>query len=161
VQFAQQLGLLVDSPRAAKRLMNTYRLIRSTQHVGSRSRFLGSDGQPGEYQAVLTLLAVAAGYPTVADRLLVALEHDVGNHRINYWPDFVAALNPQGTDASPGALVPTDFTSTSLGNIARADAASWANLHQGLQASIAPNGLADLEPYQRWGSVVARFSFTL
>jgi hypothetical protein len=161
VQFAQQLGLLVDSPRAAKRLMNTYRLIRATQHVGSRSRFLGSDGQPGEHQAVLTLLAVAAGYPTVADRLLVALEHDAGSKGINRWPDFVAALDPQGADASPGALVPTDFTATSLSNIARGDTADWANLHQGLQASIASNDLADLKPYQRWGRVVARFSFTL
>jgi hypothetical protein len=161
VQFAQQLGPLVDSPRAAKRLMNTYRLIRATQHVGSRSRFLGSDGQPGEYQAVLTLLAVAAGYPTMADRLLVALENDAGGTGISRWPEFVAALDPKGADEPPGVLVPTGFAASSLGNIARADAAIWTNLHQALQASIAPNGLADLEPYQRWGRVVARFSFTL
>jgi len=141
--------------------MNTYRLIQATQHVGSRSRFLGSDGQPGEYQTVLTRLAVAAGYPMVADRLLVALENDAGSNGISRWSDFVAALDPQGAHGSPGALVPTDFAATSPGSIARADAASWANLHQGLQASIVPDGLADLEPFQRWGAVVARFSFTL
>jgi hypothetical protein len=161
VQFAQQLGPLVDSPRAAKRLMNTYRLIRATQHVGSRSRFLGSHGPAGEYQAVLTLLAVAAGYPRIVDRLLVALQHDVASQAITRWPDFVAALGPGGANGSPGALVPRDLTGASLGAIAKADAASWANLHQALQACAAQNGLADLEPYQRWGSVVARFSFTL
>ena len=87
VRFAQRLGYLVDSPRAAKRLMNTYRLIRATQHVGMRSRFLGTDGRPGDYIALMTLLAVAA---TVPDRLLAALEHDtVGVHT---WSDFIDRL---------------------------------------------------------------------
>jgi hypothetical protein len=161
VQFAQQLGPLVHSPRAAKRLMNTYRLIRATQHVGSRSRFLGSDGQPGEYQAVLTLLAVAAGYPRTADRLLVALEDDAASQGIGRWPDFIAALQPGGAGRSPGALVPTDLARGSVGNVAQAEATDWANLYQALQASIGPNSLADLEPYRHWGRVIARFSFTL
>jgi hypothetical protein len=161
VEFAQQLGPLVDSPRAAKRLMNTYRLIRATQHVGSRSRFLGSDGRPGEYQTVLTLLAVAAGYPTMADRLLVALEDDAGRERILGWSSFVAALKPADADGAPGALVPADLVGRWPDDAAQAEAAMWANLHQGLQASLASNTLDDLEPYQRWGRVVARFSFTL
>jgi hypothetical protein len=160
VEFAQRLGPLVDSPRAAKRLMNTYRLVRATQHVGSRSRFLGSDGSAGEYQAVLTLLAVAAGYPTMADRLLVALEDDATTKGTDCWSDFVAALNP-GVGGSPDSLVPADLTDSSVDDAARAEAATWANLHQGLQASLAQDGLDDLEPYQRWGRVVARFSFTL
>jgi len=161
VQFAKELSPLVDSPRAAKRLMNTYRLIRATQHVGSRSRFLGSDGPTGEYQAVLTLLAAAAGYPRIMDRLLVALQHDVAVKGISNWPGFIAALDPGGANGSSGPLVPADLTGDSLSAIAKADAASWANLHQALQASVAHNGLGDLEPYQRWCRVVARFSFTL
>jgi len=112
VQFAQQLRPLVSSPRAAKRLMNTYRLIRATQHVGSRSLFLGRDGTAGNYQALLTLLAVAAGYPRVADRLLLALEDDPAGKGISSWPDFVAALNPRGptgpTERRRRAIARTD-----------------------------------------------------
>jgi hypothetical protein len=159
VEFAQKLGPLVDSPRAAKRLMNTYRLIRATQHVGSRSRFLGTDGSPGEYQAVLTLLAVAAGYPTMADRLLVALEEDAGPKGMSSWSSFVAALDLVDAQGSTGALVPPDLVDPALDGAAEVSA--WVNLYQGLQGSLPENSLDDLEPYQRWGRVVARFSFTL
>ena len=38
---------------------------------------------------------------------------------------------------------------------------SWTNLYQGLAASLNGNRLTDLEPYQRWARIVARFSFTL
>jgi hypothetical protein len=160
VEFAQQLGALVNSPRAAKRLMNTYRLIRATRHVGSRSRFLGTDGQPGEYHAVLTLLAVAAGYPTMADRLLVALQDDAAGLGIRQWSNFVDALNPADEAGKPGRLVPADLVGPSDG-AERNESATWANLHEALQACLAPNKLSDLEPYRRWGSIVARFSFTL
>jgi hypothetical protein len=57
--------------------------------------------------------------------------------------------------------VPADLAGPSLDDAARAEAATWGNLYQGLQASLTQNSLDDLEPYQRWGRVVARFSFTL
>ncbi|HWD78053.1 MAG TPA: P-loop NTPase fold protein [Kribbella sp.] len=159
VTFAQKLGPLVDSPRAAKRLMNTYRLIRATQHVGSRSRFLGVEGQAGEYQVVLSLLAVAAGYPTMADRVLVALQDDARTHAVHTWPAFVAALAPATASSSAGSLVPKDLDL--LNDPERTDSAVWANLHRALTACLPAIQLAELEPYQRWGRIVARFSFTL
>jgi hypothetical protein len=147
IEFAQRLGALVRSPRAAKRLMNTYRLIRATRHVDSRSRFLGGADRAGEYQAVLTLLAVAAGYPAMVDRLLVALEEE---NELHGWPDFVRELSPV---SPPGRHVPADLSDP-------AKLATWTNLYEGL-AGLTGNELADLEPYQRWGRVVARFTFTL
>jgi hypothetical protein len=161
IEFAQRLGALVDSPRAAKRLMNTYRLIRATQHVGSRSTFLGGGGRPGEHQAVLTLLAVAAGYPAMADRLLVALQEDAAGLDIDRWPDFVRELSPADLDRPAGRLVPADLAGPSLDAAAGSELATWKNLCRGLTASLTSNSLADLEPYQRWGRIVARFSFTL
>jgi hypothetical protein len=161
IEFAQQLGALVDTPRAAKRLMNTYRLIRATQHVGSRSRFIGGEQQAGEYQAVLTLLAVAAGYPVMADRLLVALQEDATRNDIHLWPDFVRALGPAGADRPHGQLVPADLAGPSVDAAARDELASWTNLYEGLTASLPSTDLIDLEPYQRWARIVARFSFTL
>ncbi|KQY25218.1 hypothetical protein ASD16_07235 [Cellulomonas sp. Root485] len=170
IQFAQTLGPLVASPRAAKRLMNTYRLIRATRHVGSHSRFLGGglergpghspSGQPGEYQAVLTLLAIAAGYPTMADRIIVALQLDADSRKITTWPDFVRQLDP----ANQGTLVPSDLVGGTDGNsdvVARDDLATWTNLHAALAAALASNQLSDLTPYQYWCGIAARFSFTL
>lgn len=154
VECAQRLGGLVDSPRAAKRLMNTYRLIRATQHVGSRSRFLGGDGRPGEYQAVLTLLAVTAGHPSMADRLLVALQ-DTAGAGIRTWPDFVAGLDPGYADRAGGSLLPADLAGQP------SELAGWTSLHSGLTAGLQATTLDDLEPYRRWGRIVARFSFTL
>ncbi len=157
VLFAQQLGGLVDTPRAAKRLMNTYRLIRATQHVGSRSRFLGTGGEPGEYFAALTLLAVAAGYPTLADRLLVALEEDAATHQIADWEAFLNELEP-----AKGRLVPNDIANPKDDDlIAKAAAAEWENMYNGLRASLNGNKLRLLQPYKHWGRTVARFSFTL
>lgn len=162
VEYAQSLGHLLDTPRAAKRLMNTYRLIRATQHVGSRSRFLGSDGRPGEYQAVLTLLAVAAGYPTLADPLLVALEEDAPKHGVGDWTAFLDGIDPTG----PGALLPAgpdpaEETTNPAAALRGVDVAAWHDLHRGLVESRSSGGLEDLEPYRRWGRIVARFSFTL
>ncbi|AUI57233.1 P-loop NTPase fold protein [Amycolatopsis sp. BJA-103] len=154
VEFAQGLGMLVNSPRSAKRLMNTYRLIRATRHAGPRSRFLGGDGRPGEYQAVLTLLAVVAGHPTLADRLLRALE-DAGKAGVEGWDEFLRELAPGTSDDEAGRLLPPGITGQ------RHELAEWTSLHHGLTTSRRPEMSDDLEGYQRWGRVVARFSFNL
>ena len=156
VQFVQQLGGLVDTPRAAKRLMNIYRLIRATQHVGSRSRFLGADGKAGEYYAVLTLLAIAAGYPTLADRVLVTLEEDTEKKQSTNWEMFVNKL-----DLAKRKKVTVDNDSPiDKDDLSQVEAAEWENMYSGLSESLAGNKLNVIEPYQRWGRTVARFSFT-
>ena len=109
----------------------------------------------GEYQAVLTLLAVAAGYPAMADRLLVALQ---GENDIRGWPEFVRELSPASGDRPAGRLVPADLTNASLDAV---KLTTWTNLCAGLDANLAATALTDLEPYQRWGRIAARFSFTL
>jgi len=40
-------------------------------------------------------------------------------------------------------------------------AAQWENMFKGLKVSLPSNQLHKLEPYQRCGRTVARFSFTL
>ncbi len=157
VEFAQSLGHLLDTPRAAKRLMNTYRLIRSTRSVGS-SEFLGLMERPGEFQAVLTLLTITAGYPTLADRVLVALEEDAGLEKpTTTWNDFAAALQPSSGGAATGAYFPKDLRAADAND----NLAQWTNMTQGISDSTWHNTLTELEPYRRWGRVVARFSFTL
>jgi hypothetical protein len=127
IAFAAQLGPLIASPRATKRLMNTYRLLRSTQLVVAGSRLLGDATRPGEHEAILTLLAVAAGFPEEAEDLLVALER---TNEVT-WPGFVGALSVDLRVA--GAL----------------------------RATLPGTTLLDVEPYRRWGPVVARFTFSI
>ncbi len=162
VEFAQSLGHLLDAPRAAKRLMNTYRLIRSTRSVGF-SEFLGLMERPGEFQAVLTLFAITAGYPTLADRVLVALEEDAGLEKpTTTWNDFVAALQPSSGGAATGAYFPKDLRAADPNdNLAQYELAQWTNMTHGISDSTWHNTRTELEPYRRWGRVVARFSFTL
>lgn len=166
IEFAQKLGPLVDSPRAAKRLMNTYRLIRATRSVGSSS-FLGSDERPGEFQAVLTLLAVGAGFPVLADRLLAVLERDARRSPPReLWSDFVAALQPPVDTADPndtgGEYFPVDLLRVRPGDaLGHHERAQWINLAAALAECAGDNTLTASEPYHRWGPVVARFSFTV
>ncbi|MFG1648127.1 hypothetical protein ACGFMK_48225 [Amycolatopsis sp. NPDC049252] len=131
--------------------MNTYRLIRATWHVGSRSRFLGGDRQPGEFQAVLTLLAAVAGHPTMAARLLLALQNADGDS----WAGFVRRLAPATDDTEPGGLFSGGL------DVSSHDFADWENLHRGLEASRTQEMLDDLGTYRRWGPVIARFGFIL
>jgi hypothetical protein len=124
VEFAQQLGVLVASPRAAKRLMNSYRVIRATRHVGSRSRFLGRDGRPGEYQAVLILLAAAAGHPMMTDRLLVALP-DASTAGLHGWDEFARELSPGNAEGDKGQSL-----ACGSGGL-RAELARWTRMQNG------------------------------
>lgn len=65
LEFLGRLGPLVSSPRAAKRLVNLYRLLRARLSTAELDTFVDQDGAA----AVLVLLAVHAGEAKAADRL--------------------------------------------------------------------------------------------
>ena len=66
-------------------------------------------------------------HPTMADRLLVALQADAPRYKIERWPDFVRELAP-ASDGAPGRLMPPDLT-----DAARDELAGWRNLHERLR----------------------------
>jgi hypothetical protein len=66
VEFLKLLHPAIPTPRAAKRLVNTYRLIKATLSPGELDAFIGGDGKPGEHRLVMLLLAVLIGDPTRA-----------------------------------------------------------------------------------------------
>ncbi|WP_078662417.1 P-loop NTPase fold protein [Streptomyces bicolor] len=68
VAFMAQLGALLPTPRAAKRLVNLYRLVRIGIPATDLPAFASSSG-PAPYQAVQILLAVLAGDPRAAEEL--------------------------------------------------------------------------------------------
>lgn len=64
---------LIRTPRGAKRLLNTYRLVRAGVSESRWDAFRGATQQPGDYLVVMLLLAAASGYPTLARMWFAAL----------------------------------------------------------------------------------------
>jgi hypothetical protein len=68
-QFMAQLGTLLPTPRAAKKLVNLYRLVR----IGIPETELGSFVTDRSYQVVQLLLAILVGSPTVSRTIFTAI----------------------------------------------------------------------------------------
>jgi len=68
-EFMKRLHPLIPSPRAAKRFVNVYRLLRTTVGENEKTAFVAEDKQ-GEYQSVQLLLAVQTGYPNEAMEII-------------------------------------------------------------------------------------------
>ena len=84
LEFLSTLSGLVPTPRATKRLVNTYRLLRAPLDEPSLRRLVDD-----QYGVVLTLLAVMVGFPDIARRLfegLLAEDPDMS------WHDFCEKL---------------------------------------------------------------------
>lgn len=59
-------GALVRTPRAAKRFLNTYRLVRAGLPQRDWDHFRGDGNATGEFRVAMLLLAAAAGSPVLA-----------------------------------------------------------------------------------------------
>ncbi|MFE4969576.1 P-loop NTPase fold protein [Streptomyces sp. NPDC056660] len=97
VAFMTRLGALLPTPRAAKRLVNLYRLVRIGVPATDLPAFASSSG-PAPFQAVQILLAVLAGSPRAAEelfrRLLACQDDDTALADLC----TEAASGPQGFD---------------------------------------------------------------
>jgi hypothetical protein len=154
LEFLDALDRLVDTPRAAKRLLNVYRMIRATRDLGDAASFLGDRDRPGEFQAVVVLLGITAAAPPLAVDVLGAppdreevrgglVHRDPGGS----WAEFAKDLRPEsGRSPIVGALTADD-------------AARWLRLHQGLQAVTGLVTLPDLSAFLAWAPHVRRFSY--
>jgi hypothetical protein len=72
--FLPRLGPLLPTPRAAKRLVNLYRLLRIGVPEAELSEFVGGE-DGGPYQAAAVLLATVIGQPADARALLIELKN--------------------------------------------------------------------------------------
>jgi KAP-like P-loop domain-containing protein len=62
------------TPRAVKRFVNTYRLLKARADAGRFDEVSGAPDAPlGDHEAVAFLLALVTGHPTVAGQVLTAL----------------------------------------------------------------------------------------
>ncbi|MDQ1708527.1 MAG: hypothetical protein QOJ88_1738 [Pyrinomonadaceae bacterium] len=86
--YMKQLHQLIPSPRATKRFINVYRLMRAAVDIDERlvlDEFTGDETQ-GSYRPVLLLLAILTGYPDQATEILRDL---IKNEHPETWWEFV------------------------------------------------------------------------
>ena len=152
----KKLFPFVPSPRAAKRLVNVYRLLRATVGRDEWSTFLGAGGD-GDFRAVLLLLALLTGYPSEGTDILRDLVEDPPG---GTWWQAVAAYAARGAAADD----PTPIKPAVAGGAVSqaAERARWRELLAKLD-EIRVLGVVD-EPvpcavFSAWARRVARYSF--
>jgi len=155
------LAPLVRSPREAKRLLNLYRMLRSTRNLSDASRFLGSDGTAGEFQAVVTLLGLLTANPPLLGQILFAPVDLAGGllggvcqrTALDSWPAFLTGLRPRLT----GERWDNDVRT----GLSERERAEWDQLVERAGPAAALVTLPDLTAFQTWAPHIARFSFLL
>jgi hypothetical protein len=156
LRFMVALSPLFETPRAAKRLVNVYRLLRVS--VGA-DRLLDREG----YEPALLLLAIGIGFPAQAGETFSELAASSA-----MWPEFVQHLEhdargrlTRAAQPLPNSLPDTERRALeeSQGEF-MADALVRAKLADALRR-VAPDAVADLElnAFKPWIPVVAGFSF--
>jgi hypothetical protein len=168
------LGPLVRSPRQAKRLLNLYRMVRSTRDLSPASDFLGSESVPGEYQAVGVLLGLLTAHPRLLGRILgteptETLRGGIGHRDPSQpWRDVVAGLEPRRPDdgaRDDAGLKPhppdVGWHNDVCTNMSDTDRLEWQQLVERVAPATALVQLPDLTAFRFWGPRLARFSFVL
>ncbi|WP_236725078.1 P-loop NTPase fold protein [Amycolatopsis orientalis] len=90
LDFLATLAPLVRSPRAAKRLLNLYRLLRARLAGEELAEFVADGSREAPFRAVLVLLSVLVGYPEAVSWFFASLAGtDPGDRAL----DIVSSLN--------------------------------------------------------------------
>lgn len=151
-----RLDELIPSPRIAKRLVNTYRLIKAMLSPDRLAHFEGGERTPGEFQAVMLLLAMQSGFPTEAYEVFRELAREVRRRplepRWQTWWGLVEAMCPQREDG-------TGWSSKLLGPLTEVEAERWTQLHYALLEQRPHVEVDDLSVYAAHAGSVARFGF--
>ena len=156
------LSGLVRTPRAATRLVNIYGMLRSTRDLTEGGSFLDRPGRPGDYQAVVQLLGILSGAPELLGPLLWGrLASGAVEHRAlcrtnppKTWRVFVEQLSPREANGVVVQRRGRPVERRRGGGVAPCSSTSCA-------ASTEYAALDDIEPFRKWGPLVARFSFLL
>jgi len=138
--FIQLLHAFIDRPRLAKRFINIYRLLRVRADDEGESALFAGSSSSREYRAASILLAIHVGHPTIAARVIDALDRapDDGS-----WPDLLEALaggRVAGVVCSEREKREIDAVASTL-------------------RRIGDRMPAELEAYRRWAPRVACYSF--
>jgi hypothetical protein len=147
--FMKTLYKLIPSPRAGKRLINIYRLLRASVNNAEYPAFIGNDAS-GEYQCALLLLGMLTGYPSEASEILEALIRDQPNET---WGEFLNSIKEKISPAHQSGEVPKIEANS------RPNSQSWNELFSKLQDLTGNITLRPCSTFVKWAPRVARYSF--
>ena len=162
LQFLQSLADFIPTPRAAKRLANTYRLIRVLLTPAEYAEYTSSTDQ--HYKVVLTLLGVLVGFP---EQATIVFE-EILTTRIDDWPTFKAKIiDTAGRTERPSQLEAENGQS---GEVPRSNGAdpptavtrdeTWGRLSSALRDLDAAMSLpSSMSAYREWARNISRYSF--
>lgn len=156
----KKVHALIPSPRAAKRFVNVYRLLRAQVPYQRREAFIGA-GAGGEHRAALLLLGIQVGHPDQAVEMLRALverEHD------ETWWEFVDSFKVQ---SRAGSLRKSVRNGDGDAGSARTGSEYWRQLLDKLSEIRDPLGederlipkAQSCADFRTWAPEVARYSF--
>lgn len=151
LRFMQSLAPFITTPRAAKRLVNSYRLLRAQLDEVELTQFIDPQTGEGDYQAVLVLLAILIGFPNQAAAIFGVVADQSAGHGDDFW----GLLD---------SLRPADQSAAQATDLQQADRESWRQLAEYLDALRHDGTLAaplPLAPFRRWSFQVARLSFQI
>ncbi|GAB3441903.1 P-loop NTPase fold protein [Actinophytocola sediminis] len=155
------LDSMVDSPRAAKRLMNLYRMVRATRDLSPASRFLGTAEEPGEYEAVVVLLGLLTAHATLLARALdTPPDEPTGLAGGLLHRDQDSGLGEFVADLEPRWLA-DGWHNRVVGALAAGEVARWRRLHAALGEVLPRLGTTSLRTFHLWVPRVRRFSYVL
>ena len=160
-ELLASLQPLVFTPRAAKRLINTYRLIRASLSGDRLKRFVDEEQRTGEFVAVQIQLGILIGFSSLAPNVFECLRK---SHRQSFW-EFVEGLRPRQKESTSKL--------NEFGVLSEPEAWKHDRLYRALHSlkeeiekgdksdelKAAFRSSDDLSAYQRWGKEVARYSF--
>jgi hypothetical protein len=136
-EFMAHLGPLLPTPRAAKKLVNLYRLVR----IGTRDQDVAAFIADDTYQVVQVLLAILVGAPTISRTIFSAILHATAD-------DLVGLLR----DEHPAGVSDGEWVTASGGRRRIVDTLEKIRIESRMPVTT----LAD---YQQWCSRLARYSF--
>jgi hypothetical protein len=166
----KELDEFIPTPRAGKRFLNIYRLLRASIKRDELEAFTGSVNGGG-YQIAALLLAILTGYPTQATEILRLLTEE---ELTGSWWDFVSSLKTRLLDGSASvaskelkeATHSSEATSSSADAAegkslaeSRTDRASWVELFERLDKVKALVNDRPCGQFAKWAPRVARYSF--
>jgi KAP family P-loop domain len=144
----QKLSSMISSPRAAKRFVNIYRLIRASLKTRELAAFVGSKERRGEYQVVLILLSILTRFPNKASEIYVHLL----KREATDWRLLLDGLKPQPTGTGYRNVVDAAIDNNEL--------PIWRTVYVGLtRISELLDMHYPIERFAYWTPRVARFSF--
>ncbi|HEU0301674.1 MAG TPA: P-loop NTPase fold protein, partial [Longimicrobium sp.] len=147
IAFMEEMHPFIGTPRAAKRFVNVYRLLRASTDRQQLQHLAGTR-EDGDYRAVLLLLALLTGYPAEATALLLDLADWKADQT---WWEYLDRLR----DATAGAEAEARF-----GRVEGFEAARWFRMLDQCSSLrvVVPDSLP-VDAFRRWAWEVARFSF--